>query len=151
MADIANDSKGNPLVRSAGANAAGFPQYTVWENTFDAAEQITTADGDVLTPFITIPKNTLVQGVFVEVITPEESVTLDVGDATDPNGYVAAQSAAAAGVFQGGGAYIAADTDTTAQEIPQFYTADTAIEVTVAGAAGTVVKFRVIVVGVNVG
>ena len=150
MTDFVNNAKGDPLKRSGGANAAGFPQYTVWENTFDAAER-NMEIADTVSEFLTIPRNTLVHGVFIEVLTPEGSVTVDVGDATDPNGYVAAQSAAAAGLFQGVGAYIAADTDVTAQEIPQLYTVDTDISFAIAGAAASVLKFRVVVVGVNVG
>lgn len=150
MADFTTTAKGEPLKRSGGANAAGYPQYTVWENTFDATER-GLAIADTVSEFLTIPANTLVHGVFLEVITPEAAVTVDVGDAGDPNGYVAAQTAAAAGMFQGGGAYIAADTDVTAQEIPQLYTAETDISFAVAGAAATVLKFRVVVVGVNLG
>lgn len=143
MTTFANDAKGNPLVRSAGANAAGFPQYTVWENTFDAAD-LTTADGDVLDPFIVIPANTIVQDVVVEVITPEASVTIDVGDTTDPNGLVAAASAATAGVVRGAGAYLASNAS-------KHFAAETELQCTIAGAAGTVVKFRVAVAGVNLG
>tara|TARA_R110002049_G_scaffold61446_1_gene163661 strand:+ start:7848 stop:8300 length:453 start_codon:yes stop_codon:yes gene_type:complete len=150
MTLYANTAKGEPWARRGGANAAGFPQYTVWENTFDAAER-NLAEDDGVDPLIVIPANTLVQGVFVEVLTPEASTTIDVGDTTDPNGFVAAQSGAVAGMFAGGGAYIAADTDTTALQIPKLYTADTDLQAVVAGAAATVLRFRVVVVGVNLG
>lgn len=141
MADYTTTAKGEPLKRSGGANAAGFPQYTVWENTFDAAER-NLADADTVSKFLAIPKNTLVQSVFLEVLTPEDTVTVDVGDAADPNGWVAAQAVSSAGMFKGGGAYAAAD---------KLYTADTDISFAVAAAAATVLKFRVVVVGVNVG
>lgn len=141
MTDYVNDAKGNPLKRSGGSNAAGFPQYTVWENTFDAAARNLLA-ADTVSEFLTIPKNTFVQAVFIEVVTTTGTITVDVGDATDPNGWVAAQSGAVAGVFKGAGAYAAAG---------KLYTADTDLSFAVAAAAATVFKFRVIVVGVNVG
>lgn len=55
---------------------------------------------------IQIPKNAIVTHVRIEVITAEGGVvTLDVGDAVDPNGWVAAADGnAAAGVIVGAGA-----------------------------------------------
>lgn len=141
MADYVNDAKGNPLKRSGGANAAGFPQYTVWENTFESASRNLLA-ADTVSEFLTIPANTMVQGVYLEVLEGEAAVTVDVGDLADPDGWVALQSAAVAGVFAGGGAYAAAG---------KLYTDETDLSFAVAGAAATVVRFRVVVVGVNLG
>lgn len=150
MADFTTYPNGEPIGRAGGSNAASYPAVTVFENTYDCADGPVTA-ADVCTEFLLIPAGSYVLGVAVCVLTGEASVTIDVGDATDPNGFVAAQSAATAGKFAGAGAYIVADTDTTALQIPKFYAVDTWLQFTIAGANGTVAKFKVAAVVANVG
>lgn len=150
MADFTTFQNGEPIGRGAGANAASYPAFTVFEHTFDSAERNVT-NGDRCTEFIKLPEGSFVLGVMVHVLEAEAIVTLDVGDATDPDGYVAAQSLAATGRFAGAGAYIAADTDTSALEQPQFLSAETWLSFTIGGADATVAKFRVAVLVGNAG
>lgn len=150
MADFTTYPNGEPIGRGAGANAASYPAFTVFEHTYDSG-YATVTNGDVCTEFILIPAGSYVLGVMVDVQTTEAAVTLDVGDATDPNGYVAAADCSVAGRVAGAGAYIAADTDATALEQPQFYAADTWLQFTIAGADATVAKFRVAVLVANAG
>jgi hypothetical protein len=102
----------------------------------------------VCTEFLKIPAGSVVLAVQLRVDVAEAAVTVDVGDATDPNGYVAAQTAAVAGRFAGAGAYL----DTAgAMPTPQYYAADTWLQFTVAGADLTVGKFTVSVAVANMG
>jgi hypothetical protein len=150
MANFTTYRNGDVIALSGGSNAASLPAVTVFENTYDTSRGAV-AQNDVCTEFLKIPAGSYVLGVAIEVLTAEASVTIDVGDSTDPNGYVAAQSMATAGKFAGAGAYIAADTDTTALEQPQFYAQDTWLQFTVSGAALTTGEFRVAAVVANVG
>jgi hypothetical protein len=147
MADFTTYPNGEPIGRASGANAASLPAFTVYQNDFDAADRIVT-NGDVCTEFVKIPAGSYVLGVQVNVLTPEAAVTVDVGDVTDPNGYVAAQSAAVAGRFAGAGAYL----DTAgAMPTPVYYAAETWLQFTIAGANATVAAFRVSVMVANAG
>lgn len=147
MADFTTYPNGEPIGRGAGANAASYPAFTIFEHTYDSG-YATVTSGDVCTQFIKVPAGSFVLGCAVTCLTPEAAVTLDVGDATDPNGYVAAQSLAVAGRFAGAGAYV----DTAgAMPTPQYYDADTWLQFTIAGADATVASFRVAVLVANAG
>jgi len=147
MATFTTYLDGTPVGRSGGANAASLPAFTVFENTYDSATLPVTS-GDSCTEFLKIPAGSWVLGVQITVETAEATVTVDVGDSTDPNGFVAAQSTAVAGRFAGVGAYL----DTAgAMPTPVYYAADTWLQFTVAGANATVAKFRVAVAVANAG
>lgn len=150
MADFTTYPNGEPIGRASGANAPSLPAFTVYQGTYNADEGNVT-NGDTCTEFIKIPAGSYVLGVAINVLTAEAAVTIDVGDVTDPNGYVVAASAAATGRAAGAGAYVAADTDVTAMQIPQFYAVDTWISFTVAGADALVATFRVSVMVANAG
>jgi hypothetical protein len=147
MADYTTYRNGTAINLAAGTPAPSFPMHTVWENTFDAALR-PMAISDTCTAFMTIPANTVVQQVYIEILTAQATVTVDVGDATDPNGYVTAQVGTVAGVFAGGGAYATA---IAAAAGGKLYTVDTALQFTIAAAAAATLKFRVVVVGFNIG
>ena len=104
MANIVNYPGGVPIARSAGSNSASAPQHFVMENTFDASRLGSAAIADTI-EVMTIPANTMVHNVFVEVKTAQGTVTIAVGDAADPDGWVAAATVAATGTRLGGGAY----------------------------------------------
>lgn len=100
---------------AGGSNAAGFPAVTVLENVFDASRR-NLAAADVI-ELISIPAKTYVLKVFYEVLTADATQTLNVGDGTDPNGYVAAadvgtagNNGVGAGAYASGVYYSAADT-----------------------------------------
>lgn len=151
MADFTTYANGDVVSLSGGANAASLPAFTVYENTYDVARGTVTA-ADVCTQFLKIPAGSMVLGVQVHVVEVcNASATLSVGDATDPDGYAVAVDLATAGRTAGAGAYVAADTDTTALQIPQHYTADTWIQFTVNTANITFGKFTVSVAVANLG
>jgi hypothetical protein len=105
----------SPVVRSGGSNAAGFPQVTIFENTFDATRRPLAAEDTVTV--LTIPPGTLVQKVFVQVLSGEAAQTLNVGDSADKDGWVAAADVATTGTrVMGAGDFAAAG---------KFYTAAT--------------------------
>jgi hypothetical protein len=147
MANFTTYANGDVIAKSGGSNAAGLPAVTVFKNNYDVSRG-TVTNLDVCTEFLLIPAGSTVLGVQVRVDTLEAAVTIDVGDVTDPNGYVAAQSIAVAGRFAGGGAYL----DTAgAMPTPQYYAADTWLSFTVGGADVTVAQFTVSVVVANMG
>lgn len=147
MADFTTFPNGEPIGRGAGANAASYPAFTVFEHTYDAKEGNVT-NGDVCTEFIKLPAGSFVLGAQIDVLEAEAAVTVAVGDATDPDGYVAAQSMAAVGKFVGAGAYV---DNVGAMPTPQHYAAETWVQFTVAGADATVCKFRVALLVANAG
>lgn len=150
MANVTTYANGDVIALSGGGNPASYPMVTVLENTYDTSRG-NLANLDVVTEFLKIPAGSYILGVALIVLTAEAAVTVSVGDATDPDGYVAAQSIATAGRFAGAGAYIAADTDVTALQIPQFYETDTWLQFTIGGADLTVGTFKVAAVVANVG
>jgi hypothetical protein len=68
-----------------------------------------TVDGDTM-EVVNIPAGTVIESVVLEVITAETSATptINVGDGTDPNGWVAGASTATIAKLLGAGAYVAA-------------------------------------------
>lgn len=89
--------------------------FTV-ERTLDFA-LTARASADVL-QMIQIPKNTLVNHVLIDIETIEDStLTIDVGDDGDPNGFLAAINAEVLGVSANNGAYSADRLYTTANTI----------------------------------
>jgi len=142
MADVEAYRGGEPIAQSAGSGAAGYPAYLILENTIEADR----IDGGVAATdtlrLMDIPAGMVVQDVVLQVITGEATVTVDVGDSTDPNGWVAAQAVATAGRYLGGGAYAAAG---------KLYAADTELIATPAAASLAAAKLRVVVVGVHTG
>lgn len=107
MATYTDYINGGPVIAaSSGGNAAGAPAQTMLVGTFDAAKRtLTTATSDEAV-VLNIPAGTLVHNVFVDVKTVNGAGTVDVGDGTDPNGYVAGADATALGVTQGAGALV---------------------------------------------
>lgn len=147
MADFDTYPNGEPIGRASGANAASLPGFTVYQNDFDAVDR-NVAAADRCVEFIKIPAGSFVLGVAVNVLTPEASVTIDIGDPVDPNGYVAAADASVAGRVAGAGALV----DTAgAFPSPTFYAVETWLSFTIAGANGTVVAFRASVMVANAG
>ena len=147
MATFTAYNDGQPVAAAAGANAASLPAFTVFESTYDSAKR-NVASGDTCTEFMLIPAGSFVLGVQVNVLTAEATVTLDVGDSADPNGFVAAQATAVAGRFKGAGAYV---NTAGAMPTPRYYAADTYVQFTVGGAAATVASFKVSVLVANAG
>lgn len=135
MADFTTLANGDPVNRASGSNAASFPGFTVLQHVYDGATD-PVASGDVCTEFMTIPGGSIVLGVMVEVENIQATVTLDIGDAADPNGFVAAQALAVAGKFNGAGLYLGA-------AAPKAYLVDTAVQFTIAAAALSTGKFKV--------
>lgn len=148
MADFTTYANGDAVANSGGANAAGLPAFTVYENTYDTARGGVTA-ADVCTQFLKIPAGSTVLGVQVNVtVAGDATATLSVGDATDPDGYAAAVPLDATGRTAGAGAYL----DTAgAMPTPQYYAADTWIQFTVNTADLTFGQFTVAVAVANMG
>lgn len=138
MADIEQYQNGNSTVLGAGSNAAGIPAPVVMENVIDATLFAADAAIGETVLAMQIPAGMLVTGVVLKTIGPQPTVTLAVGDATDPDGWAVAGTIAAAGMRLGGGAYAAA---------PKLYTADTDLLLTVGAAALSTGVVKVYVVG----
>lgn len=112
----------------AGSNAASFPAATVFEAVYDSSRRALAA-ADVV-ELIKIPARSYVAKVFYHVITGDASQTLNVGDGTDPDGYVAAADVATAGnAGVGAGAYASGKfysaADTIDLEVPATKAFDT--------------------------
>lgn len=76
-------------------SAQGMGKYTVLEKLVKFADNDTTAT-DILQIF-NVPKDVIVVGVAAEVITAEgATLTLDIGDGTDPDGWLDGYNANAA-------------------------------------------------------
>jgi len=148
MADFTTYKNGDVVANSGGANAAGLPAVTVFENTYDAARGTVTA-ADVCTEFLKIPAGSVVQAVQVRVDeVGDATATVSVGDATDPDGYAVAVPLDATGRTAGAGAYL----DTAgASPTPQHYAVDTWLQFTVNTADLTVGKFTVSAAVANLG
>jgi hypothetical protein len=69
---------GDPVARSGGSNAASFPMRHTIENVFDASRR-TMAETDTM-DLMVIPPNTIVEGVFYEVLEAQATGTLNIGD-----------------------------------------------------------------------
>jgi len=128
MATFTKYLDGRPVVASGGGNAAGYPAVTVIQNTFDASRL--PLDAADVVEVLNVPAGTFVHKVFVEVLNGETGQTLNVGDGTDPDGYVAAAAVATDGVrLMGGGAYSAgkfyAEADTIDVAVPATMAYDT--------------------------
>jgi hypothetical protein len=141
MATYTTYTDSTPVVRSGGSNAAGFPAVTVFENTFDATRR-NLAAADVV-ELINIPAGTLVQKVFVQVVSGEAAQTLNVGDGADPDGYVAAADVSTSGTRVMGAGALAAG---------KFYAAADTIDIEVpATKAYATLRVRVVAVCVCMG
>jgi hypothetical protein len=104
MTDFTTYMDHTPVVRSGGANAAGYPMVTVFENTFYAAKRPLAAEDTV--ELLKVPAGSYVLGVFVHVLTPESTAatTLDVGDGAGDTTWATAAAVSAAGRIKGAGA-----------------------------------------------
>jgi len=119
-------SGGATIAASSGGNYAGSPVQTILTGVFDASKR-NLAAADVA-EVVTIPAGTHVQQVFVEVLTVDDTGhKFEVGDGTDPNGYVTATEGAADALatIRGNGAYV----DATAAGVGKLYTAADTIDV----------------------
>lgn len=104
--DFDTYTDGTPTTQGAGGNAAGAPAMTVVEGIFDAYRRNLDALDTV--EVLPIPAGTFVYKVLYEVLNGEASQTLNVGDADDKDGFVAAADVATTGASGvGGGAYAA--------------------------------------------
>jgi hypothetical protein len=85
---------GTTTTATAGANAAGFPAYTVFENVVVCSKlKVAAAQNDVI-PALSIPAGTLIQGVMWEVERVEGAArNFAVGDGDDTDGFVPSTSA----------------------------------------------------------
>jgi len=127
---------GSTITSKSGYTAAGAPEFTTFYGRFDSTKR-NLASTDVA-EVITIPAGTLILGVVTKIVTAEStaSQTFDVGDGTDPNGWVAAAASdAAAGTYvHGGGAYVIA-TGTSATKGKLYTAADTLDVLSTSGSA----------------
>lgn len=87
MADYTTYVDGTPVARAAGSNAAGFPTVTVFETEYDASRRPMVATDTM--EVMNIPAGAFVQKVVVEAANGQATQTINVGDETDPDGYVA--------------------------------------------------------------
>lgn len=116
MANFTAYADGTPIARAAGSNAASVPAHTIITNEFDAGRQNLAAADTV--ELMDIPANTFVQKVFVEVLSGETGQTINIGDATDPDGFVADGAVATTGaVAMGAGAYASGKHYTAADKL----------------------------------
>lgn len=119
MATFDTYANGRSTVNTAVA-AASFPVVTTVEQTFDATKRVLEA-GDVV-EMIRVPAGTHVQSVYVEVLEGEAGQTLNVGDGSDVDGYVAAADVSTTGArLLGGGAMLGklyTEADTIDLEVP---------------------------------
>jgi hypothetical protein len=83
---------GTTITASGGSNAAGSPSVTVIENIFDASRRGLAHDGTdyAVAEVLKIPAKTRVLNVFYEVLTADASQTINIGDGTTVDGYLAA-------------------------------------------------------------
>lgn len=95
MANFTTYANGDVIARGSGSNAAGYPAVTMFEGVYDASRR-NLAAGDTV-ELINLPARSFVHKVFYQVLTGDATQTLNVGDATDPDGYVAAADVATAG------------------------------------------------------
>ena|SRR3990167_1092041 len=100
---------GTVVAAASGGNYAGTPVRTVLTGHYDSTRRNMTVDGDTM-EVVNIPAGTVIESVVLEVITAETSATptINVGDGTDPNGWVAGAATDAVAKLLGAGAYVAA-------------------------------------------
>lgn len=85
---------GQSTTATGGANNAGFPSYVVFENVIDFSKLATAAAQNDVVPALSIPANTLIQGVAWEVEGVEgASRNFAIGDGDDTDGFVTTTSA----------------------------------------------------------
>lgn len=136
---------GDTITDFSGGNYAGAPAQTVLTGIFDASKR-NLAAADVA-EVVAIPAGFWVHQVLVEVLTTDDSGhKFEVGDGTDPNGYVTATEGAAdaTAFIRGNGAYV----DATAAGVGKLYTAADTIDVLAnTGDPLDTLKVRIIVIG----
>ena len=116
MANFTTYPNGEVIAAAAGGNAASLPAVDMLVGVFDAARQ-NLAAGDTV-DLINVPAGTFVQKVFAHVLNGDATQTLNVGDATDRDGYVAAADVATTGTrAMGAGAYATGKFYATADKI----------------------------------
>lgn len=103
MTDFTTYVDHTPITRSGGANAAGYPMVTVFENTFYAAQRHLEA-GDTA-EVLKLPAGSYVLGVFVHVLTPESTATttINIGDDDGDTTWATAAGVSAEGRIKGAG------------------------------------------------
>jgi hypothetical protein len=78
-------SNGTTIANASGYNAAGAPAATVITGVFDASKRnLTSGDSAAV---VTIPANTFVHNVAIEVLTADATQTADVGDGDITDGW----------------------------------------------------------------
>lgn len=95
MANYTKYANGDPIVRSGGSNAAGMPAVTVFENTFDSKRRNLPADDTA--DLIELPAGSRVMHVATKVVEGQSGATVNVGDTSDIDAYVAGASVATTG------------------------------------------------------
>jgi hypothetical protein len=90
----------------------GSPGTKYLTAVFDSARRNLTASDDAV--IATLPAGAFVTNVFYEIMTVDgSSIGFQIGDATDPNGYVDVADASSTGFGFGNGAYLYTLHDTT--------------------------------------
>jgi|PlaIllAssembly_1097288.scaffolds.fasta_scaffold27725_3 hypothetical protein len=111
----------------SGGNYAGTPKRTVLVGVYDAKKR-PLASTNVI-ELITIPAGTFVEAVFYRVLTADAGVGIDVGDGTDPNGWIADADVGTAGnIGMGLGAYAVATPGSQTATIGKYYSAADTID-----------------------
>jgi len=94
MATYTKYANGTVVTASGGANAAGFPAFTVFENTVDFTKVSTPLAINDVVQVISIPAGTWVMGVHWKIETVEGAArNFAVGDSTTTNGWITTTSA----------------------------------------------------------
>lgn len=95
MATYTTYSDGSSITGQSGSNAASYPVSTVISGVFDASKR-NLAAADVAT-VLDIPAGTFVHKVLYKVLTADASQTVNIGDGSDVDGFIAAADVGTAG------------------------------------------------------
>ncbi len=129
-------SDGSATTKYSGYDALSAPRSVTFYARFDSTKR-NLASTDVA-EIMTIPAGTLILGVVTKIVTAETtaSQTIDIGDGTDPNGWIAAAASdAAVGTYvHSTGAYAIA-TGTSATKGKLYTAADTLDILSTSGSA----------------
>lgn len=144
------DTKG--IAAQSGSNAAGWPAVTVIQGVFDASKR-NLAAADVAT-VLNIPANTFVHRVMYKVETADATQTINVGDGSDVDGFLAAVDVGTAG---NSGATALALTEGTPNTVTgytsgKFYSAADTIDIEVpSGKSLDTLKIKLVAVVTMIG
>lgn len=118
---------GTSSAAQSGGNFAGSPVQTVLVGVYDAKRR-PLASTDTIT-LINVPAGTYVSHVTYRVLTADSGVGINIGDGTDPNGWVADADVGTAGnIGMGLGAYAVATPGSQTAVIGKYYSAADTID-----------------------